>query len=120
MNCPFLIATRAKRPSPALERPIRRWRDGDTLVGMRLYCGIFPDADPLPSGISIAALDRDDPSAGLQQAARFESVPFARAYRETVEQRDSSLTPLHALLSSASAPRCRRTTSSSSVQVTMG
>ena len=41
MNCPLLMATRAKRPNPALDRPIRRWRDGDSVAGMRLY--IFAD-----------------------------------------------------------------------------
>src|SRR5436190_7409857 len=36
MNWPFLSATQANRPSPVLERPIRRWRDGDSLAGMGL------------------------------------------------------------------------------------
>src|SRR3984893_3519434 len=38
MNRPFLIGTRANRPSPARDRPVRRWRDGINLAGMGLGC----------------------------------------------------------------------------------
>src|SRR5258705_41441 len=41
MNWPFLISTRVNMPSPVLDRPMRRWRDGDSLAGMRLG---WPDA----------------------------------------------------------------------------
>ena len=33
----LLIGTAAKRPSPDLDRPIRRWREGDNLAGMKLF-----------------------------------------------------------------------------------
>ena len=45
MNWPFLIATQAKRPNPALARPTRRWRDGNNFAGMRLG-GVPEGFDP--------------------------------------------------------------------------
>src|SRR5229473_5107035 len=48
MNWPFLIGTRANRPSPARDRPVRRWRDGINLAGMSLGC----------AGVGIAGNER--------------------------------------------------------------
>src|SRR6266852_7345018 len=48
MNWPFLIGARANRPSPARDRPVRRWRDGINLAGMGLGC----------AGVGIAGNER--------------------------------------------------------------
>src|SRR5947209_2818517 len=40
MNWPLRIGTRVKRPSPALARPIRRWREGDSFAGIGIGGGL--------------------------------------------------------------------------------
>src|SRR5438067_874702 len=53
MNCPFRIGTRANSPSPALDRAILKWRDGDNIAGMKLCDG----ADVCRRGGAILGVD---------------------------------------------------------------
>src|SRR5215470_15199893 len=69
MNWPFLIGTQANRPSPVLERPIRRWRDGDSLAGMGLGyvvgCGCLKRSNGEISVLQHSVLTRNSNAASL-------------------------------------------------------
>src|SRR5437899_13110936 len=92
MNWPFLIATQANRPRPVLDRPIRRWREGDSLAGMGLGCIVgcrrSARSDGEISVLQHCVFTRNSDAAGL--ATGESRAPFHDRERLSASPRESA------------------------------